>query len=191
MDLQSEVYFVNSCSVSLIDTMSCHEKLLIILVGLPGSGKSTFATNLLSGMPEDAKSQWVVANQDTLKSRKRVYSLAEASMLEGRHVIIDRCNFDVEQRAHWVSLARDFPSYKTLCVTLPNHLNLNYCASRATARGNDGIHQDNTNWYEVCVRMRKQYQVPRTEEGIDAIYLCDTDGHVSELGQTLISLSHQ
>lgn len=69
-------------------------QLLVVLVGMPGSGKSTFAEELISQHPEC----WRRISQDVLGSRQRCIQRAKAALREGHHVLIDRCNFDESQR---------------------------------------------------------------------------------------------
>jgi predicted kinase len=94
------------------------EPFMILLVGLPGSGKSTFAQSLVASMPN----KFCRINQDELKSRpkcerrlKQVLSVSPTSSSqsqpEEKHrrlcPIIDRCNFDAQQRRTWYRLAEE------------------------------------------------------------------------------------
>jgi hypothetical protein len=45
---------------------------------------------------------WVRINQDDVGSRSACETMSRRALLDGRDVVIDRCNFDVAQRAHWV-----------------------------------------------------------------------------------------
>ena len=76
---------------------------MILLCGLPGSGKSTLGRRLV-----DLDSSFVRANQDELKKRPKVESAAKRALKEGKCPIIDRCNFDVSQRHHFVKIAQEF-----------------------------------------------------------------------------------
>lgn len=73
---------------------------VLLLAGLQGSGKSTFASRLSS-------LGWGVVSQDALGgSRVRCESLAARLLSRGQAVVIDRCNFDRAQRDVWLQLAR-------------------------------------------------------------------------------------
>ena len=68
---------------------------MLILCGTPGSGKSTLASALLSR-------GWTVVCQDALGSRKAVERAARgALLLPNARLVVDRCNQDAAQRAHW------------------------------------------------------------------------------------------
>lgn len=74
-----------------------------------GSGKSTFAKKLL----DNNAAFWTRVNQDTLKSKQKCVSVMTAALKARENVIIDRCNFDFDQRATWLDIAgqRGLPCY--------------------------------------------------------------------------------
>lgn len=84
---------------------------MIILVGVPGSGKSTLAHKMVK-----LNTNWVRVNQDDLKTRKACEVLARDSLKKGKSVIIDRCNFDIQQRNVWVKIASEFGVTDIRCV---------------------------------------------------------------------------
>eukprot|EP01127_Copromyxa_protea_P021302 TRINITY_DN7289_c0_g1_i2.p1 TRINITY_DN7289_c0_g1~~TRINITY_DN7289_c0_g1_i2.p1 ORF type:complete len:113 (+),score=18.27 TRINITY_DN7289_c0_g1_i2:140-478(+) len=66
-----------------IECTSC----LLVLVGLPGSGKSTVATQL-------EKSGWLRVNQDDLGSADECKKLLDKGLKHNQHVVLDRlCSF--------------------------------------------------------------------------------------------------
>jgi predicted kinase len=94
-----------------------YEPFMVLLVGLPGSGKSTFAQSLVASMPN----KFCRINQDELKTRpkcerrlKQVLSVlpslpsqSESKQQQRLCPIIDRCNFDTMQRSTWYRLAKE------------------------------------------------------------------------------------
>lgn len=99
---------------------------MLVLCGLPGSGKSTFSGMLLKALPgwtrvnqvrvEDShmhthtgtrsRGQALTRSQDELGTRQACEALAEEALGAGHHVLVDRCNFNAQQRKTWVALAQ-------------------------------------------------------------------------------------
>lgn len=77
------------------------DNFMILLVGIPGSGKSSFAEEMVRANPE----KYVRISQDELKKRKKCEKKAREVLGEGKCAIIDRCNFDHGQRAKFINIA--------------------------------------------------------------------------------------
>ncbi|PVU97366.1 hypothetical protein BB561_000575 [Smittium simulii] len=73
---------------------------MLILVGLPGSGKTCFSTMLVKYIKS-----WERVNQDDVGSRSQCEAAASKFLKEGKNVVIDRCNFDEDQRKIWIKIA--------------------------------------------------------------------------------------
>eukprot|EP00571_Detonula_confervacea_P008530 CAMPEP_0172315962 /NCGR_PEP_ID=MMETSP1058-20130122/26807_1 /TAXON_ID=83371 /ORGANISM="Detonula confervacea, Strain CCMP 353" /LENGTH=220 /DNA_ID=CAMNT_0013030171 /DNA_START=43 /DNA_END=705 /DNA_ORIENTATION=+ len=93
---------------------------VLVLVGIPGSGKSNFASRL------EKSSMFLRINQDSLGTRRKCEALARRALAEGKVAVIDRCNFDLEQRSTWIAIAREkgvhceciiFDYDKDVCIT--------------------------------------------------------------------------
>jgi bifunctional polynucleotide phosphatase/kinase len=73
-------------------------KEMVLMVGAPGSGKSTFCKNFLPG--------YIRVNRDTLKTKEKCYKVAEENILQGKSVVIDNTNPKKEDRRYFIDLAK-------------------------------------------------------------------------------------
>jgi predicted kinase len=94
-----------------ISQFSHNTQRMLLLVGLPGSGKSTFANKLVGH-------GWERVNQDEQGTRKKCEVMTTQLLQEGKNVIIDRCNFDFSQRHVWVKMATSLGVQWITCITL-------------------------------------------------------------------------
>ena len=82
------------------------------------------------------RATWTRANQDTLGSRQKCESVARAALQRSSNVIVDRCNFDVDQRSPWLQIAEQAG---VLCTALWLDLGKDIAAQRALHRvGHEG-----------------------------------------------------
>lgn len=102
---------------------------MVVLVGLPGSGKSTFAQQLQA---QAAPGRWERINQDELGSAKHCHKRAAAGLAAGRSLLIDRTNIDEGQRAQWIRLAHEFGTPRVYAVHL--QVPLEVCKERVMSR---------------------------------------------------------
>mmetsp|Transcript_20538 Transcript_20538/g.30508 ORF Transcript_20538/g.30508 Transcript_20538/m.30508 type:complete len:221 (-) Transcript_20538:37-699(-) len=114
-------------------TTTLFEPYLLLLVGLQGSGKSTFASYLQTSMPW----KYVRINQDTLGNRSACEELTRSTLLnlkEPRIPIIDRCNVNSEQRRSFLNIAQKEFKIPVDCIVF--QYNLETCVGRCKQRGN-------------------------------------------------------
>lgn len=71
---------------------------MVIFVGSPGSGKSTFWKNHLSSYER--------INRDTLKTKEKCLKVAEEAMKNGKNLVIDNTNPSAEDRKAYIQLAK-------------------------------------------------------------------------------------
>lgn len=158
---------------------------MLLLVGIPGSGKTTFAQalvqrSLLPGSP----CRWVSVNQDTAAQGKRgtraqCIRAATDALKSGDCVVIDRCHCDPEQRSSFLLLAHQHraPAH-ALVMALPREA----CLRRAAARtGHPGGVQGPGAAQVVNAmagQLAKPGGMPRPEEGFGSICAAKSDEDV-------------
>jgi predicted kinase len=129
----------NVTRISSLSTVPSSPSLLL-LVGLPGSGKSMFANALETIRPD----QYVVINQDKLKTRQKCLDETKKILLmeppTNKCVIIDRCNFNTAQRHHFFELVDTILlSIQSSVTNPPNNSNHSIGENNIECRKNDQI----------------------------------------------------
>ena len=132
------------------------EPFMLMLMGFPGSGKSTVARKLQELMPK----KYVRINQDELKTRKNCLARAAAVMKEGKCPVIDRCNAGLDHRKPFRKLAAEH-RYPVDCLVLD--VPQNECVARCQARSDHPSLQPQ-DARRVMGYMRKDWKQPQPYE---------------------------
>ena len=71
----------------------------------------------------------------------------------------------------------------TVCVTLPRAGDKAFCAGRAIARGDDGVHNGTVGaeWEAICGRMGNSFGEPTRQENFNGLYWCEGGGSLDEI----------
>ncbi|KAF9258900.1 P-loop containing nucleoside triphosphate hydrolase protein [Marasmius fiardii PR-910] len=138
------------------------EQVVLILVGLVGSGKSTFAEALARHFPNFRR-----CNQDDLGDRRAVEELARQSLSQGLSVCIDRTNFNASQRRYWIDIAREFPG--TLIWVIVFNTPYEECAVRIKKRVSHPTIKSAEQGMSVLARFASDFRAPKAEEGFDRL----------------------
>ena len=101
---------------------------MLVLAGIPGCGKSTFAKALV----QQAPNRYFRISQDELGRRQDCEEKARWALTNGKVPVIDRCNFDDQQRAHFLSIASQF-QIPVECIVFDD-VSAEVCVSRAQQR---------------------------------------------------------
>ncbi|KAG2497888.1 hypothetical protein HYH03_004154 [Edaphochlamys debaryana] len=150
---------------------------LLVLVGIPGSGKSTLSQHLV-------QHGWSHINQDALGSRPACEDACRAALRQGLNVVVDRCNHDSFQRSHWVRLARQAGRVRVVALQLL--LPVGVCKQRALARVGHptlGLH----NAEGVIDRFYHEFEPADTREGFDRVMTATSSAEVDSAAAELLA----
>ena len=81
--------------------LSPNSKEVIVLIGSPGSGKSTFTENYL--VPKG----YIRINQDNLKSKEKVLKCLSKNIGEGKKIVIDSTNPQKNTRSEYIKICKE------------------------------------------------------------------------------------
>jgi predicted kinase len=141
-----------------------------ILVGKPGSGKSTYANE------EFLKRSVIIVNQDTLGSRKMCLKLMEKALKDNTDVIVDRTNINSKQRSYFIELAQKYKADRIECIEFKS--SNEECIKRIQNRKN---HKTITNDFsldkitEIVLKFDKDYEEPLLSQGFISHIIFHTD----------------
>ena len=124
-----------SCSNDKHTFVPSYAKELIILVGFPGSGKSTYYEKYLEPCGYGIISSFVAPdssgsaskqallgpaekiNQDTLKTKKKCLNELEKLLKSGKNIVIDNQNYTREIRGIYITIAKKY-GYNVRCIVM-------------------------------------------------------------------------
>ena len=131
---------------------------MILLIGIPGSGKSSFFQNILSA-------DHIPVNLDTLKTRKREAHLIDACFAEGKDFCVDNTNLTREEREKYIIKAK---AHGWLVVGYFMKSVLRDCIARNEQREGDAKLPA-----KAVAAMSNRMELPRQDEGFDELYFVE------------------
>ena len=137
------------------------EKEIIIMIGYPGSGKSTFVRKYLM------KSNYEIINQDKLKSKKKCLTMCEDKMKNNYNIVIDNTNPDPETRKLYIDLGNKY-NYTIRCFVM--------ITSEEHSKHNNMyrfLYQEKEKVPDLVYRIyKKKHKAPELSEGFkDIVYI--------------------
>ncbi|KAF9581808.1 hypothetical protein BGW38_001048 [Lunasporangiospora selenospora] len=140
---------------------------VLLLVGPPGSGKSTFAHALIKTFPN-----FVRINQDDLGDRTACEAMTlSALQTNNQSVVIDRCNFDKSQRKVWIDLARQLNISRIDVIVM--NTEFYQCKLRILARTEHPTQVNGQNGVEILHHFLERMTRPEPHEGLQRILWLD------------------
>lgn len=141
---------------------------LILLVGIPGSGKTTYAEKYIKEhhntihLSSDKIREELWGNEATQGDNNKVFSLMQYRAIEalnnGQSVVYDATNVTRKDRSYIITLCPKFAKIECHIIWAP----IETCIERDAAR-------ERTVGKEVIDRMLKRFQAPYYDEGINEI----------------------
>lgn len=141
---------------------------LILLCGIPGSGKTTYAEKYIKEHPDtvhlssDNIRAELWGNEATQGDNNEVFSLMQSRAIEalnnGQRVVYDCTNVTRKDRSYIIALCPKFAKIECHIIWAP----IETCIERDAAR-------ERTVGKEVIDRMLKRFQAPYYDEDIDEI----------------------
>ena len=132
-------------------------KQIIIMVGYPGSGKSSVAKNIC------ANTNFVLIQGDVHKTSAKMIKAALPSVQEGKSIIFDATNSSCKKRAEYMVFAKKH-NYEALCIHVATPLDVAYKRNK--------LRDDDKQVPKIAYSVyTKHYEAPSTDEGFGLIVL--------------------
>jgi bifunctional polynucleotide phosphatase/kinase len=132
-------------------------KQVVIMVGYPGSGKSTIAKKICEN------EQFVLVQGDVHKTSPKMIKAALPCVKEGKSVVFDATNSSCKKRSEYLEFAKKH-NMKVVCVHMTTSLEESYKRNKEREPDN----QVPKIAYSVYT---KHYNCPSVEEGFELIVL--------------------
>jgi predicted kinase len=135
---------------------------VIVMTGLPGSGKSTY-------FQKEMYPEFERISQDVLGSRDKCISEASLLLDSGHNVVIDRVNHTKKQRSFWIDLAQKHGAslMSLFLVVAPEE-----CIARIHSRKNHETIKEDMSLEKkrlIVYNFHKELEPPSLDEGFVTI----------------------
>lgn len=132
---------------------------LIILVGYPASGKSTFSKAL-----EENSDKIIRINQDEIRAKGQCEVML-SNNIKHKTVVLDRCNLTIDERKYWRNVA-----FNPKCWCIFFDTPFEECQYRITRRKNHPTVK-NSQGITILNSVKNKLEEPTKKEGYDKIFI--------------------
>lgn len=139
-----------------------NNQIVIILMGVPCSGKSTLATTVYKDFTR--------VNQDELRTRDKCEEMYEFYLATGHNIILDRCNSSKDQRKWWIDTAKRYGVSEIECIFVDTPIT--ECELRILSRENHPTIKKSMSIKKklsIIAKFAKSIQKPELSEGFTKI----------------------
>lgn len=168
---------------------------IILLKGLPASGKSTYAKDFIKSQTPNS---WKRINKDSLRDMldSSVYSKGNEKMvlqirddifrialLEGKHIIIDDTNFEPKHEKRLREIVEEtLPREKQYKFEVKYFdVSLEECICRDKTRANSVGEKVITTMYNKYIKQRQEIEYKELNHNLPRAIICDLDGTLALL----------
>lgn len=133
-----------------------------MLVGIPGSGKSTISSRFRD-------KGWVIVSQDELGDRRKCEHASQEALKNGYNVVIDRTNIDETQRSHWLRIARECRLPGTAVAALFLSISVKTCKDRVMSRTGHPTLKPSRSSMGIVDQCFRDLKCPSEQEGFGRV----------------------
>jgi predicted kinase len=131
---------------------------IIVMVGLPGSGKSTYISQQFNN-----SDVYYIVDGDTLKTSVNVCKSISANIKTGKTLVVDATNYSLERRADIIRVAQQYNAQvECIYISTPKGECILRAKNRKALGGKDVPPS-------AIGRLANQIVIPKMEEGFSSI----------------------
>lgn len=147
--------FVKEHENEVVNVFNKDDQEMIIMIGFPGSGKSTFAN-------QNFNDRYKIVSGDELKTIKKIINYTKQMLNEKYSVVIDATNPSKKKRAEYIQIANEL-KIPVRCIHITTSIEESMYRNNERARSGNGVPKIVYNIY------KKHFEEPTQDEGCEII----------------------